>query len=171
VTPDPAIRIVDPDPGWPAAAQAELHRLAEALGPVAVRLDHVGSTAVPGLPAKPVVDLQVSVAALEPAAAYVEPLERLGYLHVPYDGYPFFGRPRARPRTHHVHVCASGSHNELRHLAVRDFLRTHPEEARAYATLKREVAARHPGDREGYMAGKDAYVLALEERALRWAAG
>jgi GrpB-like predicted nucleotidyltransferase (UPF0157 family) len=169
---DPAIRIVEPDPAWAAAAHAEMERLAAALGPVAERIDHVGSTAVPGLAAKPIVDLQLSVASLEPFAAYGDPLARLGYLFVPdpeMPDYRFFGRPPERPRTHHLHVCEAGSDQELRHLAVRDFLRAHPDEAAGYAELKRTVAARHPQDRLAYMAGKDRYVRDLQARALPWA--
>jgi GrpB-like predicted nucleotidyltransferase (UPF0157 family) len=168
---DPAIRIVDPDPGWAAAARAELDRLAAALGPVAVRLEHVGSTAVPGLAAKPILDLQLSVASLEPFSAYGDPLARLGYLFVAdadMPDYLFFGRPPERPRTHHLHVCEAGGDQERRHVAVRDFLRAHPEEAAAYAELKRAVAARHPQDRFAYMSGKDGFVRELEARALRW---
>jgi GrpB-like predicted nucleotidyltransferase (UPF0157 family) len=127
---------------------------------------------VPGLAAKPIVDLQLSVASLEPFAAYGDPLARLGYLFVPdpeMPDYRFFGRPPERPRTHHLHVCEAGSDQELRHLAVRDFLRAHPDEAAGYAELKRAVAARHPQDRLAYMAGKDRYVRELQARALRWA--
>ena len=168
---DPAIRIVDPDPAWAHTARAELDRLAAALGPIALRLDHVGSTAVPGLAAKPIVDLQLSVASLAPFSAFGEPLARLGYRFTPdpeMPDYLFFGRPPERPRTHHLHVCVAGGEQERRHLAVRDFLRAHPEEAAAYAALKRAVAARHAGDRLAYMAGKDRYVVELEARALRW---
>jgi GrpB-like predicted nucleotidyltransferase (UPF0157 family) len=171
---DPAIRIVEPDPAWPARAREELARIADALGPAAVRLEHVGSTAVPGLAAKPILDLQVAVADIAAQEAYVGPLRGLGYLFAPAPESPdfhFFGRPARRPRTHHVHVCVPGSHHEHRHLAVRDFLRAHPAEADAYATVKRAVADRHPHDRLAYMAGKDAHVRALEARALRWAAG
>jgi GrpB-like predicted nucleotidyltransferase (UPF0157 family) len=167
---DPAIRIVEPDPAWAGAARAELERLAAALGPVAVRLEHVGSTAVPGLAAKPILDLQLSVASLDPLSAYAEPLARLGYLYVPdpeMPDYRFFGRPPERPRTHHLHVCRAGGDQERRHLAVRDFLRAHPSEAASYAALKRAVAERHPQDRLAYMAGKDRYVSGLEARALR----
>jgi GrpB-like predicted nucleotidyltransferase (UPF0157 family) len=163
---DPAIRIVAYDPAWPAQAEAELERIGDALGPAAVRLEHFGSTAVPGLAAKPIVDLLVSVADIDDEAAYVAPLEGLGYLHAPSPGFDFFGRPHARPRTHHVQVCAAGSDFEHRHLAVRDYLRAHPDEAAAYAALKREVAERHPQDRIAYIEGKDAYVRALEARAL-----
>jgi GrpB-like predicted nucleotidyltransferase (UPF0157 family) len=166
---DPAVRIVEYDPGWPAAAARELERVAEALGELAVRLDHVGSTSVPGLAAKPIVDLQVSVAALEPQAAYVEPLEAIGYLFVPYataPEYHFFGKPPERPRTHHLHVCLAGSHEERRHLIFRDHLRAHPDEAARYEAVKREAARLHPEDRLAYMAGKEAFLLELERRAL-----
>lgn len=166
---DPAIRIVDYDPAWPAMAAAEIDRIRAALGSVAVRLEHVGSTAVPGLAAKPILDIQVSVRALEPIEVFGEPLRRLGYLFVPDPEFPeylFFGKPQERPRTHHVHVCAAGSEHERRHVAVRDYLRAHPEEAARYEALKRRVAAASPGDRLAYIAGKDEYLTALEARAL-----
>jgi GrpB-like predicted nucleotidyltransferase (UPF0157 family) len=171
---DPAVRIVDYDPAWPALAEAELRRIKEALGGVAVRLEHVGSTAVAGLAAKPIVDLQLSVDAVESQERYVKPLERLGYLFVPAPASPdhhFFAKPPERPRTHHLHVCEVGSEHELRHVAVRDFLRTHEDEAAHYAGLKRQVVARHPQDRLAYIEGKDEYVAALEERAVLWARG
>lgn len=169
---DPAVRIVGHEAGWGALAAAELRRVADALGPVAVQLEHVGSTAVPGLAAKPILDLQVSVAAMEPRASYVRPLEHLGYLFAPDPASPgrhFFARPPERPRSHHLHVCEAGGEVEFRHLAVRDFLRTHPDEAGRYAALKHELAARHPGDRLAYIAGKERYVVDLEARAVAWA--
>jgi GrpB-like predicted nucleotidyltransferase (UPF0157 family) len=169
---EPAVRIVDHDPAWPALAEGELRRIAEALDAVAVRLEHIGSTAVPGLAAKPILDLQLSVDAVEPRERYVAPLERLGYLFVAAPEWPdhhFFALPPERPRTHHLHVCEAGSAHELRHLAVRDFLRTHDDEAARYAALKRQVAARHPQDRLAYIEGKHAFVTALEARALAWA--
>lgn len=169
---DPAVRIVDYDLEWPVAAAAELLRIRERLGAVAARLEHVGSTAVPGLAAKPILDLQVSVPDVARQDAYVEPLMALGYLFAPDPASPdfhFFGKPPERPRSHHLHVCGVGSEHEFRHLAVRDFLRSHADEAASYAALKREVVARAPADRLAYIEGKDAYVAALEERALAWA--
>jgi GrpB-like predicted nucleotidyltransferase (UPF0157 family) len=171
---DPAVRIVDHDPSWATRAAEELRRIGEALGPVAARLEHVGSTAVPGLAGKPILDLQLSVGALEPRARYVEPLQRLGYLFAPAPeapDYHFFAKPPERPRSHHLHVCAVGSAHELRHLAVRDFLRSHPDEAPRYAALKRRVVERRPQDRLAYIEGKEDYVVALEARALAWARG
>jgi len=169
---DPAVRIVEHDPAWPAQAAAELHRVGRALGPVAVRLEHIGSTAVPGLAAKPIVDLQLSVDSLRPPERYVGPLERLGYLYAWAPESPdrhFFAKPPERPRTFHLHVCAPGGQEELRHLAVRDYLRAHPGEAARYAELKRRLVARHPQDRLAYIAGKEAFVAALEARAVAWA--
>jgi GrpB-like predicted nucleotidyltransferase (UPF0157 family) len=171
---DPAVRIDEYDIGWPVEASKELRRLKRALGPVAVRLEHVGSTAVPGLAAKPILDLQLSVAAIDVRGAYVEPLERLGYLFVPAPetpDYHFFAKPPARPRSHHLHVCEVGSEHEFRHLAVRDFLRAHAAEVARYAAVKRGVATRHPQDRLAYIEGKLGYVNGLEARALAWARG
>jgi GrpB-like predicted nucleotidyltransferase (UPF0157 family) len=171
---DPTVRIVEYDPAWPEMAAAEMARIGAAMGEAAVRIDHVGSTAVPGLAAKAIVDLQLSVADVDARSLYVEPLEGLGYLFAPDPASPdfhFFGLPAARPRTHHLHVCAAGSEDERRHLAVRDYLRAHPDEAGAYADRKRDLVARAPGDRLAYIEGKEEYVAALERRALAWAAG
>ena len=171
---DPAVRIVDYDPAWPALAESELRRIKDALGEVAVRLEHVGSTAVPGVAAKPILDLQLSVEAIESRERYVGPLERQGYLFVPAPKSPdhhFFAKPPERPRSYHLHVCAASSEHEFRHIAVRDFLRTHAEEAARYAALKRRLVALHPQDRLAYIEGKDEYVAALETRAVTWARG
>jgi GrpB-like predicted nucleotidyltransferase (UPF0157 family) len=171
---DPAVRIVEYDPAWPGMAAAEIARIAAAMGEAAVRIDHVGSTAVPGLAAKPIVDLQLAVVDVDARSLYVGPLEGLGYLFAPDPASPdfhFFGLPAARPRTHHLHVCAAGSEDERRHLAVRDYLRAHSDEVAAYAELKRGLVARAPGDRLAYIEGKEEYVAALERRALAWTAG
>lgn len=169
---DPAVRIVEHVDAWARQADEELRRLDEALGPLAVRLEHVGSTAVPGLAAKPILDLQLSVASMEPRATYIGPLQQLGYLFAPDPDSPdfhFFAKPAERPRTHHLHVCEAGSSHEFRHLAVRDFLREHSDETARYAALKRELVRRHPQDRLAYIAGKEQYVADLERRAVIWA--
>ena len=169
---DPAIRIVESDPAWPARAQEELSRLAEALASVAVRVEHIGSTAVPGLDAKPIIDLQLSVAAIEPRERYARPLERLGYLFAPNPESPdlhFFAKPAERPRSYHLHVCEAGGKHEFRHLAVRDYLRAHADEAAKYAVLKRDAAKGAPQDRLAYIEAKEGYVRDLEARAVKWA--
>lgn len=168
---DPAIRIVDHDPRWADEARDELARIRYALGSTATRLEHIGSTAVPEMPAKPIIDLQVSVVSIDARDTYVGPLEQLGYLYAEDPSSPdrhFFAKPPERPRSHHVHVCQRGSRHELRHVAVRDFLRAHPAETVEYAALKRRLVARAPADRLAYIAGKDPYVSALEARAIAW---
>jgi GrpB-like predicted nucleotidyltransferase (UPF0157 family) len=168
---DPAVRIVDYDAAWPEMAAAEMALVEDALGPQAARIDHVGSTAVPGMAAKPIVDLQVSVANVVPVEPYARPLEGLGYLFAPDPDSPdfhFFGKPAERPRTFHLHVCAAGGDDERRHLAMRDYLRAHPDEALRYGEVKRRLVALRPGDRLAYIDGKSWYVAALERRALDW---
>jgi GrpB-like predicted nucleotidyltransferase (UPF0157 family) len=166
---DPAIRIVEHDPEWAALAEAEIRRIRHELGDIAVRLDHVGSTAVPGLAAKPIIDLQLSVAKIDSLDSFREPLERLGYLFVPDPDFPdfhLFALPAERPRTHHLHVCESGSEHERRHLAVRDFLTANPTEAARYEALKRRLVVENPQDRLAYIEGKAAFIATLEAQAL-----
>jgi GrpB-like predicted nucleotidyltransferase (UPF0157 family) len=104
---DPAVRMVDADPTWPARFAAEAARISAALGSVALRVDHVGSTAVPGLAAKPIIDIQISVAQVQPMDPYRPALEGLGYRHTPYpdpDGvvrYPFLASRPPGPRHPH----------------------------------------------------------------------
>ena len=98
---DPAVRIADYDPGWPELAEQEMRRVKNIVGEFAVRLEHVGSTAVPQLAAKPILDLQLSVNDIERHERYVTPLETLGYLFAPTPespDYHFFGKPPERPR-------------------------------------------------------------------------
>lgn len=169
---DPAVRVVEYNAAWATQAQEELRRLGELLGSVAARLEHVGSTAVPGLAGKPILDLQLSVADVEARARYVSPLRRLGYVFVPdpeSSDFHFFAKPLERPRSHHLHVCQIGSAHELRHVAVRDFLRVHDADAMSYEMLKRELVERHPRDRLAYMSGKERYLGGLQARALEWA--
>jgi len=138
------IQIVPYDPEWPVAFEAEAMRLRAALKTLALRIDHHGSTAIPGLGAKPIIDIQVSVAALQPLSAYGAPLEAIGYTHLPHpdDSFcPFFYRPSQWPHTHHVHVVERGGREERRTLAFRDYLRDHRDVARQYEDLKRVTAA------------------------------
>jgi GrpB-like predicted nucleotidyltransferase (UPF0157 family) len=126
------IEIVDRDPNGSTDYQLESDRLLRALGRTAIRIDHVGSTSIPGLGAKPIIDIQISVEALEPVDAYREPLARAGYrrgTHPDDDNYPFFHKPESWPHTHHVHVCVVAGVPERNHLAFCSYLRHHPEAA------------------------------------------
>ena len=148
------------DPAWPLLFTEEAARIREAFGSHASRIDHVGSTAVPGLAAKAVIDIQVSVRSFEARELYEELLLQLGYTHFrlgEFDRvYPFFKRPTTWPSSHHVHLCASGSREEQEHLAFRDYLRGDAGAAASYAALKRELAARHDGLS---MASQEQYSL------------
>jgi GrpB-like predicted nucleotidyltransferase (UPF0157 family) len=168
------IEVVAYDPAWPAAFEAEARRIREALGGLARRIDHHGSTAVPGLAAKPIIDIQVSVANLQPLGSYAAPLTAIGYTHLPHadDAFcPFFFRPHSWPHTHHVHVVRAGGNEERRTLSFRDYLRDHPEAREEYATLKRDLARRLGGAdaaaREAYAQGKSAFVERIVAAAPR----
>lgn len=142
-TQESKLEIVPYDSSWPRAFEEEAARLSAALRTLALRIDHHGSTAVPGLGAKPIIDIQISVAALQPLSAYGAKLETTGYTHVPHpdDSFcPFFHRPTRWPHSHHVHVVERGGREERRTLAFRDYLRDHPDAAREYEVLKRIVA-------------------------------
>ena len=159
------IEIVPYDPGWPGAFEAEAARLRAALKTLALRIDHHGSTAIPGLAAKPIIDIQVSVTALQPLSAYGTKLETIGYIHVPHpdDSFcPFFHRPIQWPHSHHVHVVERGGREERRTLAFRDYLRDHHDVAREYEDLKRTVAAQivtaDPKSQERYAVAKTAFI-------------
>ena len=169
---DDPVRLCDPDPGWPAAFAAEAARLTPALGP-RVALHHIGSTAVPGLEAKPIIDILAVAPALSDFDAAAPAMADLGYEAMGplgIEGRRYFRRITNGVRTHHLHGFEEGSPHVARHLAFRDHLRAHPEEAAAYAALKRDLAARHPDDRPAYCEGKADLVDAMETRALLWAA-
>jgi GrpB-like predicted nucleotidyltransferase (UPF0157 family) len=120
------LEIVSYNTEWPGAFESEAARLRTVFGPLALRLDHNGSTSIIALSAKPVIDIQVSVASLHPLEEYSERLRSIGYVHLPHpdDSFcPFFHRPRQWPRSHHVHLVESGSAEERRTLAFRDYLR------------------------------------------------
>jgi GrpB-like predicted nucleotidyltransferase (UPF0157 family) len=167
------IEIAAYDPGWPAAFETEAARLRAVLGRLALRIDHHGSTSIPGLAAKPIIDIQVSVAALQPLHAYVSFLATIGYVHVPTadDSFsPFFHRPAQWPHSHHVHLVQCGGLEERRTLAFRDYLRDNPGEAREYERLKRHLAALNRGSsaesREDYARAKSGFIQRIVALAL-----
>jgi putative glutamine amidotransferase len=164
-----AYAIVEPDLGWPERFEREAARLRAALGEQVVRIDHIGSTSVPGLVAKPVIDISVGLVSMEPRSAYVPALHGLGYRTVLDPSEPdheFASQDVAGQRGFHVHLCLAGSPFERRHLAFRDWLRTHPGDAAAYGDLKRHLAATHPNDVHTYTDGKTGFIRGIEARAL-----
>ena len=167
------IEVVPHSPLWPIMFAEEASRIRKEFGASALRVSHVGSTSVPGLDAKPVIDIQVSVASLEQRDALDAHMRRLGYTHMDlgaFDAvYPFFKRPATWPSTHHVHLCAAGSAEERQHLAFRDYLRSNPEACARYVALKRHLATLHHGatleSQERYSLAKSEFVSSVLERA------
>ena len=150
----------------------EARRLKNALREVAIGIEHVGSTAVHGMPGKGIVDILVTVAALEPSDTYGRPLQAIGYVQRPVTerpDSPFFTRPAVKPRTHNVHIAVAGGRRARSLIDVRDYLRTHPDEAAAYERHKRSILERTGGDWSAYSRDKRSFVSALDRRAGLWA--
>jgi GrpB-like predicted nucleotidyltransferase (UPF0157 family) len=168
------VEIVDYDPRWPILFDEEAERLRATLDPsLIVGLEHFGSTAIPGLSAKPIIDILIAVRSLADAQAnFVEPLRNLDYVYWaenPRKDRLFFVKgmpPFGSKRSHHVHVTEP--HGELwQRLAFRDYLRAHPEEAAIYGQLKRRLATEHKRDREAYTDAKSAYVESVMRKVIR----
>jgi GrpB-like predicted nucleotidyltransferase (UPF0157 family) len=163
------IEVVEYDAAWQAAFAEWRDRLVTALGPVAVRIEHMGSTAVPGLPAKPVIDIQVSIADPDDEASYVPQIEALGVQLRSRDRWHRYFRPfPGRPRDVQIHVCAAGTEWERDHLQFRDHLRAHPDARAAYAAAKRRAALDWRDDRLAYTDAKTAVIHEIMAAAARW---
>jgi GrpB-like predicted nucleotidyltransferase (UPF0157 family) len=169
------VRVVSYDPAWSRQFQEEAQRLRAALGREVIYIHHIGSTAVPGLAAKPIIDILPVVRDIRAVDGLNSNMEALGYEPMGEFGLPgrrYFRKGverRARHvRTHHVHAYAAGNPEIDRHLAFRDYLRAHPDVAGRYAALKQELALRFPYDIAAYMDGKDAFVKDTERTALAW---
>ncbi|WP_433167280.1 GrpB family protein [Kribbella sp. CA-247076] len=167
------IVVVGYDEAWVGWFREIGGRLRQELGDLAVRIDHVGSTAVHGLDAKPVIDVQVSVAALEPVEAYRGAVERAGFVHRaenPERTKRYF-RERPGDRRTHVHVRRAGSFSEQFNLLFREYLRAHPQHAREYGELKRRLAKEFPGpdQRSQYVDAKGPFIWRTIQLADEWA--
>ena len=166
-----AVEVVSYDPNWACQYRLEAEVLSAVLGDQALAVHHIGSTAVPGMPAKPIIDLMVEVRAIERIDDLNEGLLGLGYLPKGEFGIPgrrFFIKPGEDVRTHHVHMFAAGNSEIVRHLRFRDYLIAHPQEAKRYGCLKRMLAQRFHTDIGAYMDGKDSTVGELDRKAMAW---
>jgi len=173
--PSPTLEVVvAADARWPQQFAEMRALLLDVLGSHAVSVEHIGSTAVPGLAAKPTIDVLVVVADTATVLEREAMLGELGFEHRP-DAWPdpnrhvFLRRVVDGRRTHHLHVVPDGSHEIDDYLAIRDYLRTHPDEAAAYEGHKMALLQAHHGDRAAYVEAKPAYVEALLTRATTWA--
>jgi GrpB-like predicted nucleotidyltransferase (UPF0157 family) len=162
------IRIAPYDAAWPDSFERERAVLDAAIGRWAVGgIHHVGSTAVPGLAAKPIVDILVGVEDLEGSRECFEPLARLEYLYAPYlsEEMHWFCKPHPDRRTHHLHLVPTSGRRYADELAFRDRLRADPGTAERYAELKRDLADRFPDDRDAYTEAKTDFIRAALEAA------
>jgi len=162
--------VVDYDPRWAEAAAVEIAALHDILGDVVVHGHHIGSTAVAGLAAKPVIDLLLEVRSLARLDGFDPAMRSIGY-----EPRGEFGIPGRRyypkggdDRTHHVHAFAVGDRHVAEHLAFRDYLREHADVAANYEHVKRQAAATYRHDPDGYVAFKHAFVAAAVADALAW---
>lgn len=171
--PESRVEVEPYRPDWPERFTRERAVLEAALGEVLVAAHHMGSTSVPGLAAKPVIDILLEVSDLEALDRRAGAVEALGYKAMGefgMDGRRFFHRGVA-PRTYHVHAYEVGNSELHRHLAFRDYLRAHDDVAAAYGALKLRLAARYPTDRVAYCDAKNPFIQEHEVRALAWAEG
>ena len=168
------VRVVPHDPAWKQTFEAEADAIGRALGDIVAAVHHIGSTAIPGIPAKPIIDILLEVGDIAKLDARQSALEQLGY-----EGLGEFGIAGRRyfrkddvagDRTHQVHAFQSNSPEIARHFAFRDYMITHPGAAQAYGELKQRLAQQHPNDIQAYMDGKDAFIKEHQAKALAWRA-
>lgn len=158
---DEPILVAPYDPGWSDRFEQERKLLRASIGDWAVGgIHHVGSTAVPGLDAKPIIDVLVGIESLEASRACFEPLEELEYRYAPYlpSEMHWFCKPHPSRRTHHLHLVPIALPRYRNELAFRDLLRAKPDLAHEYAAHKRQLAKRFERDREAYTEAKSAFV-------------
>lgn len=167
--PDPIV-VVPYDPLWPERFLELGTALREVLVETALRIDHIGSTAIPGLDAKPIIDVQISVASFEPLNAYRVPIESLGFVfrgNNPDLTKRYFREGPGKRRTH-IHVRRAGSWAEQGALLFRDYMRTHVQDARRYAELKVDLADKFRDDRSSYTNAKDPFIWEIMSKADKW---
>ena len=165
------VRIVDYDPHWPMLYEEEKRRILEVIGHIVVRIEHIGSTAVPGLGAEPTIDIMVAVDHLKDAERCIEPLQRIGYEYQPKHEVSmperrFFrkGEP-PKGQHYHFHMVELTSDFWERHLLFRDYLRTHPEVSEEYYELKKRLANEYGSDHEGYTESKTSFIESVVAKA------
>jgi GrpB-like predicted nucleotidyltransferase (UPF0157 family) len=159
--------VIDYDPEWPARFEKLRDRIWPALNDVALRIEHVGSTSVPGLAAKPIIDMTIVVARTLDSATTIERLASLGYRHqgtLGIEDREAFDHPDGLPR-HNLYACPEGSIGLVNQVTVRDYLRTHPDAAQEYGLLKKRLAAQFPHDITQYVFGKTDFVIDVLRRA------
>ncbi len=161
------IVVVDYDPRWPELFEQVKSHVWPMVSDFAVSVEHVGSTSVPGLAAKPIIDIDVVVPAEADIPVAIQRLATLAYVHLGdlgVEGREAFDSPDGLPN-HHLYVCPRGSVGLMNHLAVRDYLRSHPEATQEYGALKKRLASEFPHDIDSYVEGKTGFLLQIFRQA------
>jgi GrpB-like predicted nucleotidyltransferase (UPF0157 family) len=167
LTRTPEVIVVEYDERWPALFEEERARILALISPWVERIEHIGSTSVPGLGAKPIIDIMVGLRSLDDARECIPRLESIGYEYIPKheaslpERRYFHKGGTRRARTHHLHMVETTSCFWQRHLLFRDRLRADPALARRYYELKTELAARFPFDRDAYTSAKAPFIEEL----------
>jgi GrpB-like predicted nucleotidyltransferase (UPF0157 family) len=166
------VEVVPHELKWREAFEVESKSVADALGGNVVTVHHIGSTAIPSIYAKPVIDLLIEVKDIIEVDGKNSAMESLGYEVMGEYGIPgrrYFRKDNQKgDRTHHIHAFEVGSDQIERHLAFRDYMLAHPEDAQKYSELKRELARTHPQNIDKYVDGKDEFIKGMDKKAAQW---
>jgi GrpB-like predicted nucleotidyltransferase (UPF0157 family) len=166
------VEVVPHDPTWHSKFEEEAKLIALVLGDNVVDIHHIGSTSIPTIYAKPIIDILVQVQDIAKIDEQSSAMTALGYEIMGEFGIPgrrFFRKHNEQGiRTHHVHIFKINVFEVQRHLAFRDYMIAHLDDALKYSNLKRELAQQHPEDIEGYVNGKDGFIKEMERKAIEW---
>lgn len=158
---------------WAECFDEEKERLKLVFGPEIIAVHHIGSTSIPNMAAKPIIDMLIEVRSIEAVSQFDEQMKANGYTPKGENGIAGrrYFQKGGNKRTHHVHMYEQGNPAIERHLLFRDYLRAHPNIAKEYAVLKKRLAAQHPDSINQYIQGKDEWIKTAEENAKRWKKG
>ncbi len=164
--------IVPYDPKWVDLYRVEAAHIQDAIGEYIIAIEHIGSTSVPGLAAKPIIDILIGLKGLADTPLFVPPLEKIGFVYKPENEVDFPERRYLHKKKPgqlivHLHMVEPNTEFFKRHLAFRDYLRAHPESAAEYAALKTALAAKFGNDREGYTDAKTDFIKGIERKAMQ----
>ncbi len=165
------IRVVPHREEWTAQFDIEAEKLKTIFGDQVINIHHIGSTAIGGIVAKPIIDILIEVKDIQAVNQHNSAMKELGYIPKGEYGIPgrrFFIKGSEINRTHHVHIFENGDSQVSRHINFRDYLNLHPDVARAYSKLKQELAEKYPHDIESYMEGKSKFIEEVEMKIVIW---
>lgn len=165
------VEVVGPDESWEAMFELEKDRLRNLFGDLVIEVYHIGSTAIPNIYAKPIIDILIEVKDIEKVDKFNSGMKQLGYIPKGEYGIPgrrFFIKGTEVDRTHHIHIFQQGDVEVGKHVNFRDYMRLHPDKAMAYSKLKRELAKKYPEDITGYMAEKNDFIKKIEAEIIIW---